>query len=96
MSLQVQAVVIGAGAVGLACARALALAGKEVIILERKQRLWSGNQCAKQRSHTCGYLLPNGFAQSAFVCARQTFVVCVLSVSWRGAQSLWQIDCGQH
>ena len=35
MSLQVQAVVIGAGAVGLACARALALAGKEVIILER-------------------------------------------------------------
>jgi len=35
MSLQVQAVVIGAGAVGLACARALAMAGKEVIILER-------------------------------------------------------------
>jgi L-2-hydroxyglutarate oxidase LhgO len=35
MSLQVQAVVIGAGAVGLACARALALAGKEVVILER-------------------------------------------------------------
>ena len=35
MSLQVQAVVIGAGAVGLASARALALAGKEVIILER-------------------------------------------------------------
>ena len=35
MSLQVQAVVIGAGAVGLACARALARAGKEVIILER-------------------------------------------------------------
>jgi len=35
MSLQVQAVVIGAGAVGLACARALSQAGKEVIILER-------------------------------------------------------------
>jgi len=35
MSLLVQAVVICAGAVGLACARALALAGKEVIILER-------------------------------------------------------------
>jgi len=35
MSLQVQAVVIGAGAVGLACARALARSGKEVIILER-------------------------------------------------------------
>ena len=35
MSLQVQAVVIGAGAVGLASARALAREGKEVIILER-------------------------------------------------------------
>ena len=35
MSLQVQAVVIGAGVVGLACARALAREGKEVIILER-------------------------------------------------------------
>jgi len=35
MSLQVQAAVIGAGAVGLACARALARAGQEVIILER-------------------------------------------------------------
>ena len=35
MSLQVQAVVIGAGAVGLASARALAMAGQEVIILER-------------------------------------------------------------
>ena len=37
MSLQVHAVVIGAGAVGLACARALARAGKEVIILERNK-----------------------------------------------------------
>ena len=35
MSLHAQAVVIGAGAVGLACARALALAGKEVMVQER-------------------------------------------------------------
>lgn len=35
MALEAQAVVIGAGAVGLACARALARAGKEVIVLER-------------------------------------------------------------
>jgi L-2-hydroxyglutarate oxidase LhgO len=35
MSEQVDAVVIGAGVVGLACARALALAGREVIIIER-------------------------------------------------------------
>ena len=35
MTLQTQAVVIGAGVVGLACARALARSGKEVIVLER-------------------------------------------------------------
>ncbi len=35
MTLQAQVVVIGAGVVGLACARALARLGKEVIILER-------------------------------------------------------------
>lgn len=35
MTLQTQVVVIGAGVVGLACARALARRGKEVIILER-------------------------------------------------------------
>lgn len=35
MTERVEAVVIGAGVVGLACARALARAGKEVIVLER-------------------------------------------------------------
>ena len=33
--MEVETVVIGAGVVGLACARALALAGREVIVLER-------------------------------------------------------------
>jgi L-2-hydroxyglutarate oxidase LhgO len=35
MSEQIDAVVIGAGVVGLACARALAMAGREVIVVER-------------------------------------------------------------
>lgn len=34
MAEQVDAVVIGAGVVGLACARALAMAGREVIVIE--------------------------------------------------------------
>ena len=33
-SFDVDAVVIGAGAVGLSCARALALKGREVLVLE--------------------------------------------------------------
>ena len=32
---EIEAVVIGAGVVGLACARALALKGREVVVLER-------------------------------------------------------------
>jgi len=32
---EIDAVVIGAGAVGLACARVLALAGHETVVLER-------------------------------------------------------------
>ena len=37
MTEQVDCVVVGAGVVGLACARALALAGREVIVLERTE-----------------------------------------------------------
>ena len=36
---QVDTVVIGAGVVGLACARALALAGREVIVLESESAI---------------------------------------------------------
>ena len=39
MSNQVEAIVIGAGVVGLAVARALALAGREVIVIERHARI---------------------------------------------------------
>ena len=38
----VEAVVIGSGAIGLACARALAMIGKEVLILERESTFGSG------------------------------------------------------
>ncbi|MEM1275645.1 MAG: FAD-dependent oxidoreductase, partial [Pseudomonadota bacterium] len=37
----VQTVVIGAGVVGLACARALAIAGHEVVIVEAEERIGS-------------------------------------------------------
>lgn len=39
---RVEAVVIGAGVLGLACARALAMAGKEVVLLERESMFGSG------------------------------------------------------
>ena len=39
MAESVDCVVIGAGVVGLACARALALQGREVIVLERAEAI---------------------------------------------------------
>ena len=39
----VDAVVIGAGVVGLAVARALALRGREVVVLERADAIGTGN-----------------------------------------------------
>jgi cation diffusion facilitator CzcD-associated flavoprotein CzcO len=54
---RVEAVVIGAGVVGLAIARALALRGKEVMILDRAGSIGSGQSV--RVSCTCdGVLLP--------------------------------------
>jgi L-2-hydroxyglutarate oxidase LhgO len=39
---EIDCLVVGAGVVGLACARALALAGREVVILERESLIGSG------------------------------------------------------
>ena len=42
LSQHVEAIVIGAGAIGLASARALAMAGKDVLIIERDSHIGSG------------------------------------------------------
>jgi NADPH-dependent 2,4-dienoyl-CoA reductase/sulfur reductase-like enzyme len=41
-AFQVETAVIGAGVIGLAIARSLAMAGKEVIILDRANAIGSG------------------------------------------------------
>jgi NADPH-dependent 2,4-dienoyl-CoA reductase/sulfur reductase-like enzyme len=41
-AFQVEAAVIGAGVIGLAIARSLAMAGKEVVILDRGDVIGSG------------------------------------------------------
>jgi heterodisulfide reductase subunit A-like polyferredoxin len=41
-ALKVEVAVIGAGVIGLACARNFAIRGKEVLILERAGRIGSG------------------------------------------------------
>lgn len=60
MTERVEAVVIGAGVVGLACARALARAGKEVLILER--HLDIGTETSSRNSEVihAGIYYPQG------------------------------------
>ena len=47
MSIDFDAAVIGAGVVGLATARALAMVGKKVIVLESNRQCWTRNQFPK-------------------------------------------------
>ena len=54
---KIECAVIGAGVVGLACARALALAGREVIVLERADLIGTEDQFPQFRGHSRRYLL---------------------------------------
>ena len=56
----VECVVIGAGVVGLAAARALALAGREVVILERETHIGSGVSSRNSEVIHAGIYYPQG------------------------------------
>lgn len=56
----VDCVVIGAGVVGLACARALAAAGREVLLLEREARFGSGISARSSEVIHAGLYYPPG------------------------------------
>ena len=56
----VDCVVIGAGVVGLACARALALAGREVLILERETAFGTGISARNSEVIHAGLYYPPG------------------------------------
>ena len=56
----VDTVVIGAGVVGLACARALALAGREVLLLEAKASFGTGVSSRNSEVIHAGLYYPNG------------------------------------
>jgi L-2-hydroxyglutarate oxidase LhgO len=57
---QVEAVVIGAGVVGLACARALARAGREVVIVEKEGLIGSGVSSRNSEVIHAGIYYPQG------------------------------------
>ncbi len=66
---QVDAIVVGAGVVGLAAARALALAGREVIVLEREDAFGSGVSSRNSEVIHAGLYYPAG-SLKARLCVR--------------------------
>ena len=66
MSERVDAVVIGAGVVGLACARALALQGREVLVLEKAEAI--GTETSSRHSEVihAGIYYPVGSLKARF------------------------------
>lgn len=57
---RVDAVVVGAGVVGLACARALALAGREVLVLEAAPAIGTGTSSRNSEVVHAGLYYPSG------------------------------------
>ena len=78
---RVDCVVIGAGVVGLACARALALAGREVIVLEAAGAIGTETSSRNSEIIHAGIYYPPGSAKA---------VLCV-----RGSQLLYRY-CEEH
>ena len=66
---RVDCIVIGAGAVGLACARAIAQAGLEVVIVEREAAFGSGVSARNSEVIHAGLYYPTG-SRKALLCVR--------------------------
>ncbi|HUH84544.1 MAG TPA: NAD(P)/FAD-dependent oxidoreductase [Stellaceae bacterium] len=69
MTAEVECVVIGAGIVGLAVARALALAGREVLVLEKER--WIGSETSSRNSEVihAGIYYPKDSLKARFCVA---------------------------
>ncbi|MBM3388114.1 MAG: NAD(P)/FAD-dependent oxidoreductase [Betaproteobacteria bacterium] len=75
-------VVIGAGAVGLAAARALAMAGREVLILESQQAFGTGVSSRNSEVLHAGLYYPPG-SLKAQLCVRGRVMLLDFAQQWR-------------
>ncbi len=66
---KIDCVVIGAGVIGLACARALAMAGREVVILERADTIGAETSARNSEVIHAGIYYPKG-SEKARLCVR--------------------------
>ena len=78
----VECLVVCAGVISLAVARALARAGRELIVVESESGIGAG-QFAQQRSHPCRHLLSDRAGQDAALGRRQGDALRILRRAWR-------------
>src|SRR6185312_16084361 len=69
MADEIDCVVIGAGVVGLAIARALAMGGRETLILEREHQFGSGVSARNSEVIHAGIYYPHGSLKARFCVA---------------------------
>ena len=89
---KLDAVVIGAGVVGLAVARALALAGREVVVLEAEDAIGTHTSSRNSEVIHAGIYYPKGIAEGAQLRRRQGAALRVLRGARRAAPALRQAD----
>lgn len=66
MTAEIETVVIGAGVIGLACARALAMAGREVVVLEAAGEIGSETSSRNSEVIHAGIYYPTGSRKALF------------------------------
>ena len=71
---RVDCVVIGAGVVGLACARRLAMAGFEVIVVERAEAIGTETSARNSEVIHAGVYYPAGSLKARFCIAGKQFL----------------------
>ena len=90
---QIQTVVLGAGVVGLAIARELALQGQEVVVLEAADAFGTGTSSRNSEVIHAGIYYPAG-SLKAKLCQRPWSADRVFTRTGSAVLVVWQIDRG--
>ena len=94
MSADVETIVVGAGAVGLAVARALAKAGREVMVLEQHELIGSETSSRNSEVIHAGIYYPPGSLRATLCVRGKESALPVLCESTRAAPALRQAAGG--
>ena len=94
MSADVETIVVGAGAVGLAVARALAQAGHEVMVLEQHELIGSETSSRNSEVIHAGIYYPPGSLRATLCVRGKELLYALLRREQRAARALRQAAGG--